>query len=148
MDRARLAAQLEIDEGRRLAVYADTRGNLTVGIGHLVLASDHLTLHQPITSLQCAQYLAHDIETAWHGVLTLWPHAEALPEIVQQVLANMCFNMGLKTLSTFNGLIAAVDHRDWQAAATHMEQSRWYAQVGRRAERLTAWMRAMPTETR
>ena len=36
---------------------------------------------------------------------------------------------------------AGVDAKDWNRAADEMVDSRWYAQVGRRAERLVDRMR-------
>ena len=38
---------------------------------------------------------------------------------------------------------AGVDARDWNLAAEEMVDSRWYAQVGKRAERLVDRMRAL-----
>ncbi len=53
------------------------------------------------------------------------------------------FNMGLPRLSKFKKMKAAVDDRDWDAAANEMESSRWYRQVPNRAERLIERMRLL-----
>ena len=54
----------------------------------------------------------------------------------QQVIANMMFNLGLDRLSAFKGMKAGCGSRDWNEAADQMVDSRWYRQVGARAERL------------
>ena len=64
-----------------------------------------------------------------------------LPEEAQQIIANMMFNLGRPRLSKFRGMKAGVDSKDWNLAAEEMVDSRWYAQVGRRAERLVERMR-------
>jgi GH24 family phage-related lysozyme (muramidase) len=44
------------------------------------------------------------------------------------------FNLGVGGFSTFRKMIAAVERRDWTAAAEEMRDSIWYHQVGRRAD--------------
>ena len=50
-------------------------------------------------------------------------------------------NLGRPRLSAFKGMKAGVDSRDWNEAADQMVDSRWYRQVGARAERLVERMR-------
>ncbi|KAH3697099.1 hypothetical protein DPMN_084585 [Dreissena polymorpha] len=52
----------------------------------------------------------------------------------------MVFNLGGK-LRQFVKLGEALDARDWHKAADEMVNSKWYGQVGKRAERLVARMR-------
>ena len=59
-----------------------------------------------------------------------------LPEEAQQVIVNMCFNMGAPRLSKFKKFIAGINAGDWDTAAVEMMDSRWANQVGVRAERL------------
>ena len=51
------------------------------------------------------------------------------------------FNLGRPRLSKFRGMKAGVDDQNWQRAADEMVDSRWYRQVGARAERLVERMR-------
>ena len=51
------------------------------------------------------------------------------------------FNLGRPRLSAFKGMKRGVDSQNWQAAADQMLDSRWYRQVGARAERLVERMR-------
>ena len=71
----------------------------------------------------------------------LYPDFEDLPEEVQQIIANMMFNLGRPRLSKFVGMKRGVDVKDWNSAADEMVDSRWYRQVGARADRLVNRMR-------
>ena len=52
----------------------------------------------------------------------------------------MRFNLGPGRFRQFKKMIAAVNARDFSQAAAQMKASRWYLQVGKRAETLTAMM--------
>src|ERR1043166_3302993 len=102
MDRDALAAQLTIDEGKRLVAYADSLGLPTGGIGHLIRREDRVRLGDPITEAQCAAWLEADITAALVTCAKTWPVAfDTFPDEVQQVLANMAFNLGYHRLQTF-----------------------------------------------
>lgn len=58
----------------------------------------------------------------------------------QRVLANMCFNMGIGTLMTFKNTLFNMREGNYTLAASGMRDSRWYTQVGVRAERLAVMM--------
>jgi lysozyme len=48
----------------------------------------------------------------------------------------MMFNLGRTRLSKFKNMRTAIDNEDWATAAVEGRDSRWYRQVGNRAERL------------
>jgi len=56
-----------------------------------------------------------------------------LPEEIQHVLVNMCFNLGGTRLSKFKNMLKACREKDWAEMARQMEDSRWFKQVGRRS---------------
>jgi len=56
-----------------------------------------------------------------------------LPENIQHVLVNMCFNLGGTRLSKFKNMLEACRAHDWDKMAAEMEDSRWFKQVGRRS---------------
>lgn len=65
----RLMRQLEIDEGKKLKVYYDTEGLLTVGIGHLIKNTDppeirNLKVGDSITEDQCRELFNNDLAIA------------------------------------------------------------------------------------
>ena len=59
-----------------------------------------------------------------------------LPEDIQHVLVNMCFNLGANRLGKFRNMLYAVSVSNWQEMSNQMEDSRWYGQVGRRSKEL------------
>ena len=143
MDRARLAAQLKRDEGVRLTVYQDTRGLPTVGVGHLVCPADLLHVGDRITPERCEALFASDLERTLNDCAREIAGWATCPAPVQEILANMAYNLGIVGLLSFHTLLHCVRVQDWAGAARAMECSRWYHQVGERSKRLVAAMRSL-----
>ena len=144
MDIEKLREQLKIDEGCVYEIYNDHLGYATFGIGHLVLESDPeygADIGTPVSDDRVIEAFEQDVQTVLSDCTILYPDFEELPEEVQQIIANMMFNLGRPRLSAFKGMKAGVDARDWNEAADQMVDSRWYRQVGARAERLVERMR-------
>lgn len=131
-----IKTQLFVDEGYRLNVYKDSLGILTVGIGHEVLPSDGLFLGDKITDERVQELFQHDFIHAVAGVSQLVTDFDNLPDDVQGVLVNMCFNMGPSRIAGFKHFLAAISARNWKQAAIEMRNSLWFNQVGQRAIRL------------
>ena len=139
-----LREQLEIDEGCVYKIYNDHLGYATFGVGHLVRESDPENgqeLGTPVSEDRVIEAFESDIETVLSDCNILYPDFDDLPEEAQQIIANMMFNLGYPRLSKFKGMKAGVDSEDWNRAADEMVDSRWYRQVGARAERLVDRMR-------
>jgi lysozyme len=144
MDLNKLREQLEIDEGVKYEIYNDHLGYATFGVGHLVLESDpenDWEVGTSIDTVRVHQAFESDCESVLRDCNILYEDFDDLPEEVQQIIANMMFNMGRPRLSKFKGMKRGVDARDWDAAADEMVDSRWYRQVTNRAERLVNRMR-------
>ena len=144
MNVEKLREQLKIDEGCVYEIYNDHLGYPTFGIGHLVRESDPENgspVGTKVSEDRVADAFDDDIEIVLSDCNKLYPDFEDLPEEAQQIIANMMFNLGRPRLSRFRGMKAGVDAKDWNRAADEMVDSRWYAQVGRRAERLVDRMR-------
>jgi len=144
MDIEKLREQLKIDEGCVYEIYNDHLGYATFGIGHLVIESDPENGQEvgtPVSESRVIEAFEQDVQTVLSDCTILYPDFEELPEEAQQVIANMMFNMGRPRLSAFKGMKAGVDSREWNEAADQMVDSRWYRQVGARAERLVERMR-------
>ena len=144
MDIKKLRDQLEIDEGVVYEIYNDHLGYPTFGIGHLITASDpqyDSPLGTRVDVSRVAEAFEQDVQTVLSECTVLYPDFDDLPEEVQQIIANMMFNLGRPRLSKFRGMKAGVDDQNWQRAADEMVDSRWYRQVGARAERLVERMR-------
>ena len=144
MDIEKLREQLKIDEGCVYEIYNDHLGYATFGIGHLVIESDPENGQEvgtPVSESRVIEAFEQDVQTVLSDCTILYPDFEELPEEVQQIIANMMFNLGRPRLSAFKGMKAGVDSREWNEAADQMVDSRWYRQVGARAERLVERMR-------
>ena len=140
----KLREQLKIDEGCVYEIYNDHLGYPTFGIGHLVRESDPehgSPLGTAVSEGRVIEAFDADIEIVLSDCNTLYPDFEDLPEEAQQIIANMMFNLGRPRLSKFVGMKRGVDVKDWNSAADEMVDSRWYRQVGARADRLVNRMR-------
>ena len=144
MNIEQLRKQLELDEGVKYEIYNDHLGYATFGVGHLVLESDPeygSELGTSISESRVIEAFEQDCENVLRDCNILYENFDDLPEEVQQIVANMMFNMGRPRLSKFKGMKRGVDAEDWNAAADEMVDSAWYRQVPNRAERLVERMR-------
>jgi lysozyme len=143
MDLIKLRKQLEIDEGVIYKVYKDHLGYKTFGIGHLIRNTDY-EYGQPVGTLVSKERVRavfeKDIATVIKDCEKLYPDFYSKPEEVQQIIANMMFNLGLTKLSKFKATKRAIDSENWTQAAIQMRNSLWYRQVTKRAERLAKRM--------
>jgi GH24 family phage-related lysozyme (muramidase) len=82
-------------EGYRLTVYADSAGNPTVGVGHLVRPKDNLKLGDKITKEQADEFLRQDLIDAEKRVVTaLKPYGYlALQPHELEVLISLAYNL-------------------------------------------------------
>ncbi len=133
MNNEALVRQLVAEEGLRLAPYVDTVGKTSIGVGR------NLT-DVGISQAEALMLLDSDIARAEAGLDQAFPWWREMSEVRQRVLCDMCFNMGLATLRTFERTLASMRKGDYAAAAVGMLASHWAEQVGRRARRLAQMM--------
>ncbi len=142
MNLIKLQDELANDEGIKYELYRCSEGHLTGGIGHLITEWDEEYYGQPlgtkIPNEQVNDWFERDIKVSISDCKDLFPEFDELPQDIQHVLANMCFQLGRPRLSQFKNMCAAVNNMDWQQMAIEMEDSRWYRQTPNRAKRLIA----------
>jgi lysozyme len=146
MNISNLREQLKIDEGVKYEVYDDHLGYKTFGIGHLVVAGDEeygAPVGTEVSEDRVNSVFNEDVKTYIEEAKKVFPNIDGLPEEAQQVIVNMCFNMGAPRLSKFKKFIAGVNDGNWSTAAVEMMDSRWATQVGVRAERLRDRIKAL-----
>ena len=140
MNLIKLQDEISKDEGVKYETYRCSLGHLTGGIGHLITEWDEEIYSGPVGTAipteQVNDWFAKDIGTTIKDCNLLFSQFDNLPEDIQHVLANMCFQLGRPRLSKFKNMIAAVEDLDWQRMADEMEDSNWYKQTPNRAERL------------
>tara|TARA_Y100001938_G_C7994910_1_gene381507 strand:+ start:63 stop:467 length:405 start_codon:yes stop_codon:yes gene_type:complete len=125
-----LVESIKQSEGYRSRVYKCTEGYETIGYG---FAIKDLHLDEDI----CDMILERKL-----GELKLRIHKEFefvldLPESVQDVVIEMCYQMGLSGFSKFKKTIQFLRLGDFKSASTEMLDSRWYRQTPNRAKRLS-----------
>ena len=140
-----LRKELEVDEGCVYSIYLDHLGYKTVGIGHLCRKGDperNMEVGTPVSEERVKELFDRDIAQTIEDCYKLIPDWDMLPEEIQLICANMCFNLGINRLGRFEKFFAAVENRDWATAADEMEDSKWHRQdVPKRSGRLIVRMR-------
>lgn len=134
MDYDKILSELEVDEGKRQKAYLDTKGKVTVGVGRNL--TDRGLSEDEIQYLLCNDVKM--VEQQLNAKLPWWRQMNAAR---QNVLTNMCFNMGITTLLTFEHTLKAMEDGDYELAASEMLDSLWAKQVHARADRLAERMK-------
>ena len=133
-DRAKLASDLERDEGFRGTPYRDPAGNWTVGIGWNLSA-------RPLTEEQARALcgMQTDDIAAQVGAIIKW--FGGLDDVRSRAILNMAFNIGVRGLFEFIGMLSAMKDQRWNAAADAALDSEWAKQVPNRAARIAHMIR-------
>ncbi len=122
-------------EGLRLKPYRDTVGKLTIGYGRNLedvgLSPEEAEVLLRNDLLRCEAELREALGGTY----------EALSPVRKAVLLDMIYNLGKPRFLGFKRMIAALKAGDFSRAAGEMLDSRWAAQVGRRAQFLAEKMR-------
>ena len=134
IDIERLYADLKRDEGMKLFPYVDTVGKISIGCGRNL--SDN-----GISEQEAINMFNNDISKTVAELDEQIPWWRSMPEPVQRGMANMLFNMGWPRLSKFQMMLAALEDRAWEAAASEALDSTWAKQVGDRAKRISELFR-------
>jgi lysozyme len=148
---AALRAELLTDEGHVLKVYDDAtgkpigrdtlvKGNPSIGVGRNLSGNG-------ITSAESDYLLANDMDSAEGELLATLPWVSALSTGRQVVMFSLHFNMSLHNVAHFlNGwphFIGQMQAGQYEQAAHNLETTEpWASQVGARAPRLAALVRA------
>tara|TARA_R110002126_G_scaffold218502_2_gene364203 strand:- start:406 stop:849 length:444 start_codon:yes stop_codon:yes gene_type:complete len=146
MDINKLREQLKIDEGVKYEIYDDHLGYKTFGIGHLVKTTDEeygWPVGTPVSEKRVNSVFDRDVETYISETEKVFGNLQEMTGELQQVLVNMCFNMGAPRLSQFKKFIKAIHDEDWKTASIEALDSRWAKQVGDRANRLSDRIKAI-----
>ena len=143
MNKEVLKEQIKRHEGEVLEVYEDSLGYLTLGVGHLIQKSDPeygQPAGTPVSQEVVDMYYEDDFDKHVEETIHVCENNnivfDALPESIQHVLVNMCFNLGANRLGKFRNMLYAVSTSNWKEMANQMEDSRWFGQVGRRSVEL------------
>jgi lysozyme len=134
MKRAYVKAMLKRHEGLKLQTYKDTVGKISIGYGRCLEI-------EGIDESEAEFLLDNDINRCFAACRDQIASFGSLDDNRQAVLVDMCFNMGINNLLHFVKMLAAIEKRDFDAAANEMIDSRWASQVKHRATELASIMR-------
>ncbi|MCX8506382.1 MAG: lysozyme [Alphaproteobacteria bacterium] len=130
----KLASDLRRDEGVRAKPYKDSVGILTIGVGRNL---DQVGL----SDSEIEFLLANDIKRVMAELDRELPWWRNLSNSRQTALANLGFNMGIKTLLQFKQTLSFLRNAQYDQAATELLASKYAAQVGPRAKRIAEQIR-------
>ena len=117
-------------EGYRSAVYMDTLGKPTIGYGFLIEA---LELEEDI----CVLILMRKLEKLVNTIRFKFNWFDDMPDKVQDVIINMCYQLGVNGFSKFSKTIQYLKNREWNLGSKEMLRSKWYMQTPNRAKELS-----------
>tara|TARA_B100000900_G_C20595802_1_gene723348 strand:- start:1228 stop:1797 length:570 start_codon:yes stop_codon:yes gene_type:complete len=154
--RQELFDQLSLHESKEPRVYDDSEGNRTIGIGFNLEepsnrkkaealgfnVQDMLSGKKVLSDKEIKILYNESIKQAANDANAYLPQAGRQPPVVQKVLLDMAFNLGLTRLNGFVEMRKALIKGDYNKAAKEMIDSKWYNQVGTRSKRLVDMMRS------
>lgn len=163
MDKQKLMTQLEIDEGLRLYPYKCTAGRWSIGIGRnfednpfsidelIFIGIKGRTFESILEELNkkgisrgdALYLLENDVDKVYAQLKKQFSWFEFKPDIVQRVMSNLCFNLGLGRLLGFTKTLNAIKNDRWEIAAKELLNSKFAIQVGERANRLADALRSL-----
>ena len=123
-------------EGFRGMPYDDSLGKPTIGVGTLL----PITPDEGELLAACRQVdTADEVHDACSRVDA---QVMALPPDVWDCLYDMAYQLGVPKLMQFRKMWAAIERKDWKAAADEALDSKWARQTPKRAEHVAAVFRS------
>ena len=135
----KLIQAVKLSEGFRDRVYKDTLDIDTIGYG---FAIKDLVLDEDI----CDMILERKLKSLINRVHKKFPFVEDLPEEAQEVVYEMCYQLGLRGFSKFKKTIQFLRLENYKVCADEMLDSRWARQTPNRAQRLSNIIREIQSE--
>lgn len=124
------------EEGNRSESYLDTKGNWTIGIGHL-LGKDKAFKGMRWTQEKIITVFENDLDISLDHAKTIFPQFDILPPKVQLAILDMIFNLGGYGFRQFKTVIRMVHAQRYPEAAVAALDSKWARQdVPNRAKRV------------
>jgi len=135
-----LLESIKKHEGFVEHVYDDSLGIPTIGYG---FAIKDLVLDEDIAE----DILIRKLERLQRNANSRFKWLEDMPQEVQEVLLNMCYQLGVTGVSKFRKAISALQEGDWDEAANEMLDSLWARQTPNRAKELSNIVRNQSEKT-
>lgn len=134
MNLSQLTNDLKQDEGFSSFMYFDSVGLASIGYGRCIDKKVGCGISQ-----QEAEYLLqNDIQAVVNQIDKNFPWFAKLSDNRQRAIANMVFQLGITRFLGFKNMIIALENYNFIDAASEIRNSRYYAQVPKRAERIAS----------
>jgi len=121
-------------EGYRSRVYKDSLGIDTIGYG---FAIKDLVLSETVSTI----ILSEKIATLTAEVHEKFSWLKNKPDHIQDVVIEMCYQLGVTGVSRFKNTLKAMQDERWDDAADGMLSSLWARQTPSRAKELSEIVR-------
>ena len=118
------------NEGFRLRTYLDSLDFPTIGYGFRIK-----DLIMPKSAAEII--LRHKVFEIIKKIEKRFDWFEVMPDPVQEVIIEMCYQLGLEGFAGFKKTIQYFKKRDWLKAADEMLDSEWAKQTPARANQLS-----------
>ena len=136
MDYDDAAELIRRHEGYRNRLHLDTTGHLSGGVGHCFRVGGYL----PVAVVE--RLFHYDYGKAIAGYRTICTNYNIKVDGVRRaVLLSMIFQLGLIGTLKFSKMIAHLQKKDHDGAASEMKKSKWYKQTPDRVDELSEMMR-------
>lgn len=137
MNFKRLAIRTEKHEGFSALPYKDSEGYWTIGIGNRYIDGKEVTEHTPaVTYKQALQEMYGDLFGACIDAQLYAPNLDMMPPIVQEVVTELTYQLGLGEICKFVKMRQALEQGDYRKAAKELRNSLLYRQAKNRTEEL------------
>ena len=132
MNRETIRQHMITEEGLKLTLYKCPADKWTIGVGHNLES-------RGISEAIAMAILDEDIDTCERELKWHFPHWKDYPDEVQEVLIDLCFNMGITKLMQFKQTIEYINEGlatgNYTKAATELMNSNYAKQLPNRAQR-------------
>jgi len=125
-------------EAKRRFAYKCTSNAITIGVGRNI---DPNKGGIGLSDDEVMYLLRNDIKRVYEELDSNLPWFSELDEVRQDVLQDMCFNLGITRFMKFRKMLAAIELGQHDLAAEEMLNSRWSEQVKGRSQSLARMMR-------
>jgi GH24 family phage-related lysozyme (muramidase) len=131
-------------EGRRNDVYLDSLGKPTVGIGHLIVAADHLKMGDTITEAQIDDLFTQDSTDALSAARSQAADAGITDLAFIPYLASVNFQLGTLWTKTFPNTWKMILDGKYEEAAKELDGTKWVQQTPVRVRDFQGALRKLP----
>lgn len=142
-DDSSVMSMIKVHEGVRTRPYKDSLGLWTVGVGHLIGDGRSLPpeYNREFSMDEIDRIFAKDYAHHKKAAEKI-PGYDKLDEKGKAALIDLTFNMGPAWYKKWPRLQESLKEGDTEAAASSLENSLWYRQVGRRGPTIVSLIRA------